>query len=250
MPSLSAIHRHPVKAASCEALDAVALRADETLPGDRLWALVHEKSRLEPDGEGWARCTTFLRGATSPALMAVTSRGGPGGAVTFMHPERAPLSVDPSTEAGEAAFIAWIAPLIPEGLPRPLRLHRAARGITDSRDKGMVSLMSDRSLAALSAAMGLRLDRRRFRGNLWLADLPAWEEFALAGRRLRIGGAVLEILEPIERCSATLANPETGRRDADVLGGLARHFDHADFGMKARVVEGGPVALGDAAVIL
>ena len=244
MPTLSAIHRHPVKAVGHEALSDATLIAGETLPGDRRYAVLHDRSRLEADEGGWARCTTFLRGAMFPALMAIRSRGAPGGPITFQHPDRPPITVDLETAAGEAAFLAWIDPLIPEGKPRPAALHHASRGITDSRDKGMLTLMSDASLAALSAVMGLRLDRRRFRGNLWAEGLAPWEELKLSGRRIRIGEALLVLREPVERCSATLANPETGRRDADVLAGLEKATGAIDFGMKAQVLEGGAIAPG------
>ena len=94
--------------------------------------------------------------------------------------------------------------------------------------------------------MGLRLTRARFRGNLWVTDLPAWDEFKLVGRDIRIGGARLTVLDRIERCSATLANPATGRRDADVLRALQDGWDHTDFGVTCLVRDGGDIALGDA----
>ncbi|MGG7564974.1 MOSC domain-containing protein [Rhodovulum sp. DZ06] len=250
MTILNAIFRHPVKAVGGESLPSATLAAGETLPGDRRFAVLHDHSRLEADREGWARCTTFLRGAAIPSLMAVTSRGAPGGAITFQHPDLAPLSVDLDTAEGEAAFLAWMDPLVPAGAPRPAALHRADRGITDSRDKGMVTVMSDASLAALGAAMGLAMDRGRFRGNLWIGGLPAWREMALAGARLSIGGAVLALHGPVERCSATLANPATGRRDADVLRGLEKATGAIDFGMKATVLEAGQIRAGDAVEIL
>jgi uncharacterized protein YcbX len=245
MPSLSAIHRHPVKALGHEALTAATLAAGETLPGDRVWALLHDRSRPDAGDDGWIRCTTFLRGAAIPALMAVTSHGGPGVAITFRHPDRPPLCVDPGTDAGAAALLAWVDPLIPAGMPRPAGVHRAPRGLTDSRQP-TVSLMSDASLAALSARVGLPLSRRRFRGNLWAANLPAWDEMRLAGRDIRIGATCLTVLEPIERCSATLANPETGTRDADVLRALQDGWGHTDFGVNCLVRTGGDIALGDA----
>ncbi|MFT4795724.1 MAG: hypothetical protein ACJAVR_002923 [Paracoccaceae bacterium] len=250
MPTLSAIHRHPVKALGAESMPSIALTAGQTMQGDRIWALLHERSRLVAEDDGWARCTTFLRGAAIPTLMAVTCKGGPsgaggGGAITFQHPDRPPLSVDPGTDNGARALLAWVDPLIPQDMPRPSGLYRAARGLTDT-SKPTVSLMSDATLAAVSARMGLRLVRERFRGNLWVRDLPAWDEMNLAGRDIRIGQARLTVLEPIARCSATLANPETGRRDADVLQALQDGWGHTDFGMACLVRGGGDIALGDA----
>ncbi|NNJ67832.1 MAG: MOSC domain-containing protein, partial [Boseongicola sp.] len=54
--------------------------------------------------------------------------------------------------------------------------------------------------------------------------------------------AVLQVKEQITRCKATMANPETGQRDVDVLGTLD-DLGHQEFGVYAEVVESGNVAL-------
>jgi len=249
MPRISAIHRHPVKALGSEALARVALEAGRTMPGDRVWALAHEKSRFDFDAPAWARCSTFLRGATFPSLMAVTAEGAPGGPITFRHPDLAPLTVDPGTPQGEAAFVAWADPLIPAGMPRPSRLaHAPGRGMTDQPSQ-WISILSDASLAVLSEAAGRPMDRRRFRGNLWLEDLAPWEETGWIGREIRLGACLVKVTEPIGRCSATHADPETGRRDVETLSLLTALGQAENFGVFAEVIEGGEVALGDPAAL-
>lgn len=244
---VAALHRHPVKALGSEALASVTLRAGECLPGDRVWALAHERSAFDFDAPAWKRCTTFLRGAAIPALMAVTTTGAPGeGPITFRQPDRPDLTADPATPEGEAALVAWADPLIPEGMPRPSRLAAApGRGMTDT-PQPTISILSDASLAALGAAAGRPLDRRRFRGNVWLEGAAPWAEFDLIGREVTLGAARLRVTERIGRCSATHADPATGRRDLDLLELLERGWGHTDFGVFAEVVAGGPVALGDA----
>ncbi|MEM6441007.1 MAG: MOSC domain-containing protein [Pseudomonadota bacterium] len=245
MTQVTAIYRHPVKALGAEALEAVDLRPGETLPGDRVWALAHEKTDYDWASPGWARCSVFLRGAYLPTLMAVTAEGAPGGAITFRHPARPDLTVDPGTAEGEAAFVAWADPLVEAGRPRPARLTPAiGRGMTDHPDP-LISVLSDASRRALGEHAGLALDRRRFRGNLWVDGLPPWGEFDLVGREISVGGARLRVVERIERCSATHADPQTGRRDVDLLALLERIGGHRDFGVFAEVLEGGPVRVGD-----
>ena len=75
---LAAIHRHPVKALGFEELGRTVLTAGGTLPWDRRWAVAHEAAKL--DGDGWAPCANFSRGASSPA-----ADGGDGSATT-RHP--------------------------------------------------------------------------------------------------------------------------------------------------------------------
>ena len=119
--------------------------------------------------------------------------------------------------------------------------------MTDS-DFPSVSILNLASLEALGARLGAPLAMERFRGNVWLDGLKPWAEFGWIGREIRIGSATFAVRERITRCKATAVNPDTGRPDADTLGGLSAGWGHQDFGVYAEVVGGGPVALGDPVV--
>ena len=90
----------------------------------------------------------------------------------------------------------------------------------------------------------------RFRGNIWVDGLAPWEEHDLVGKKFRIGGAVFEGVEPIVRCLATNANPDTGVRDADTLKALNSGWGHQDFGLYARVLEPGTITVDDTVELL
>lgn len=243
-PALARIFRYPIKAHGCETLDGVTLTKDAALPWDRHWAIAHERAKL-PDTPGWAPCGNFCRGAKTPRLMAISSRYDQAtGTLQLRHPDRPDLTVAPDDPADAARLIAWSAPLAEaEGL-RPARLCRAPdRAMTDT-DYPSVSVANLASNAALGTHLGQELSPRRWRANLWLDGLSPWVEAEWIGRRLRIGEAELTIVEPIRRCMATAANPETGRRDADTLGGLRGMRGAQEFGLYARVTRGGAIATG------
>lgn len=248
MATVAHLYRHPIKSAGAEALESAALVAGEAMAGDRLWAVAHEKSRLEPDASGWMRCSVFHRVATSPRLAAISARlDAAAETLTLTHPDCEALTAAPDTADGAEAILRWLAPLIAPGRPAPSALKRiGGRGFTDSPFPS-VSIQGLASLDALSRRIGAPLDPRRFRGNIWLDGLEAWAEFDWIGREIAIGGARLRVVERITRCNAPKANPETGRADADTLGALEAGWDHTDFGVCAEVIEGGGIALGDAA---
>jgi uncharacterized protein YcbX len=118
------------------------------------------------------------------------------------------------------------------------------QALTD-QDQPLVSINSTASLADLSARMGQDLSIHRFRGNIWVEGWAPWAELDLLGSEITVGGARLRVEEPIGRCRATGANPETGAQDADTMAALESGYGHTDFGIFARVISGGTVRLGD-----
>jgi uncharacterized protein YcbX len=116
--------------------------------------------------------------------------------------------------------------------------------MTDT-DYPSVSLISLSSNRVLGERLGQELSPRRWRGNFWIEGLEPFAEYDLIGQKVRLGDALLEVVEPIVRCLATTANPDTGVRDADTLGALRAGWGHQNFGIYARVVEGGAVHRGD-----
>ena len=81
-------------------------------------------------------------------------------------------------------------------------------------------------------------------GKRVLLTVDTEEEFDWDGRELRVGEVVLRVLERTDRCKSTHSNPETGKRDADVLGALDS-WGHQDFSVRAEVIRGGAIKTGD-----
>ena len=238
---LAQIWRHPIKGIGAERLDHVGLHIDRPLPLDRAWAVLEEGGEA---ADGWRSCRNFLRGAKGPSLMAVTARVEDK-LIHLSHPERPDIAIDPDTTAGAEALFAWLKPIYPADRRGPAALVKAPpEGMSDA-PFASVSVLNLASLRALSQKIGQTLDPRRFRGNLWLDGLAPWEEFDLVGKRLRIGAAELEVIEPIGRCRATEANPDTGRRDAGTLAALEDGWGHTEFGVYAMVRRAGRVSTGD-----
>ncbi|MFD0980396.1 MOSC domain-containing protein [Tropicimonas aquimaris] len=224
----------------------VDLTAGKVLPYDRHWALAHDAAAFDGAPDGWYAKRNFVRGVASAPLMAIRASLSPDNRrVTLTHPERPTLEITPDDGAASAALTDWVAPQWPANRPEPARLVTAgAQAMTDAPDP-FVSVLSLASLRDLGQRMDKDLSIHRFRGNLWFDGLPAWEETGWIGREVAIGPTRLRVVEPITRCNATRANPDTGRDDGDTLGALEAAFGHRDFGVFATVIEGGPIRIGD-----
>lgn len=238
--TLAQIWRHPIKGIGTEELARVAVSADQPLPMDRAWAVLEDGGDAAP---GWRACRNFLRGAKGPSLMAISAETA-AQHVTLTHPDKAPIRVH--LEEGPAPdLFSWLSDIYPEDRRAPTTMVKAPSiGMADA-PFASISVLNLASLRALSQKAGHNLDTRRFRGNLWLDGLAPWEEFDLVGKTLVIGAAELEVVEPIGRCRATEANPETGQRDTPTLQLLQDGWGHTEFGVYAKVTVGGDIAVGD-----
>lgn len=104
-------------------------------------------------------------------------------------------------------------------------LMQSQRAMTDCRP---VSLFSLQSVHQLAEETGMRVDKRRFRANIYV-DLTSAKGFAeneLVGRSVRIGSkAVIAILERDSRCVIITLDPDTGEQAPAVLKKVAQAHD-------------------------
>ena len=242
--SLAHIWRHVIKGIGSESVPYADLSPDAGLVGDRQWALLNAAA---PDLDHWQPRRNFLQVASGPKLASVSAYGA-AGAITLIHPQRDPITLNPEHDGDRLA--AWLGDLWPAERAAPARLVKAPpQGMTDV-PFASISIGNLASLRALGQRIGTSLDMRRFRINLWLDDLAPWEEIDLLNHDLQLGTATLSPVEPIERCRAPDADPRTGNRDINMLAELERGWNTRDFGVYFKVSCPGTVSVGDRLVRL
>lgn len=247
---LAHIVRHPVKSLGFQEIERAALTKGRPLPFDRRWALATQAAGFDSDTVAWAMKNRFVRGAAAGTLQAVRAEFDDNtGRLTLTHPSKLPFNgVLPDDGP---ALREWVRPLWPDTRPEPDRLvactNDDAFGDVPEPYLSILSLTSNR---ILGKRMGFDLSIHRWRGNLWLEGLAPWEEFDLLGREIQIGEARLKVEHRIARCVATTYDPATGREGGDTLTALEQGWEHTDFGVYARVIQSGTIALNDTMTVL
>ena len=138
-----------------------------------------------------------------------------------------------------------------QGRPERLPLKLAGDGMTphyQDNEAGQVTLHSRESLAAVGVAIGdANFNELRFRHNIVIDGVAAWEEQSWVGGRLRVGEVAFETVVPKVRCLATHANPLTGERDLQVMQLLMKMFAQREptFGVGMLSEAGGEIKVGD-----
>jgi len=247
---IAEIWRHPIKSHGREALTRVQLDEDRPLPWDRRWAVAHERSCYDHDrAPRWQPCSEFTRVSKSPRLQAISCYCDEAdNKIVLSHPDLKDIKINPDEDGCE--FIQWVMAITARNRALPARLVRAPdQGMTDT-DYSSISLINLASHRAVSQKLGREISHLRWRGNFILDGIAPWEEFNWVGKRLRIGTAEVEVVEPITRCTATTASTRTGARDADTLAALKDGWDHQEMGIYVKVIAKGHVAQADKVELL
>jgi uncharacterized protein YcbX len=235
--TVESLWRYPVKSMGGEAM-AEAFMGFSGVYGDRCFAF---KSSTARKGFPYLNASTQQkmlryrprfrypeRSVKPPNLMEAMSIA-PGVNPASGEPED--LILDVVTPSGTVVAVedSALLAMLGEGLPSENRLSltRSDRALTDCRP---VSLISVQTVRQIETELGIPVDKRRFRANLYL-DLASDRGFAedeLVGRKLRIGtSAVIMVLERDLRCKMISLDPDTGEHNPEVLRKVAQA--HAAF---------------------
>jgi uncharacterized protein YcbX len=245
-PAVQALYRYPVKGLSPQALARVNLAPGQTLPGDRLYALENGPSGFDPAAPVYFPKQRFLMLMRNERLAALrTDYDEESHTLAITWEGRKAARGDLRTPEGRAAIERFFARYCADELRgAPKVLFGEGHSFSDVAKK-VVSIINLASVTAVEGAVGGPVNPLRFRGNVYVAGWPAWHEFDLLDRELRVGGARLKVVKRIVRCAATDVDPDTGMRDLAIPKTLMQNFDHMDCGVYAEVIEGGTVAIGD-----
>jgi hypothetical protein len=244
---IETIYRYPVKGLTAEAMEEVALTPGATLPEDRRFALAQGDSAFDTGAPAWLPKRNFGCLMANARLALVHSAfDARTGELVLRLPGAPPVIASTRSDEGRAIIARTLTEALgDEARGTPRFIEAPGHSFSDVARK-VVSIIGLSSLHALEQAAGMELDPLRFRANVYVSGGRPWAEFDWIGREILLGQARLRVVKRIVRCPATEVNPLTAERDAKPPRWLRDHFDHADLGVYAEVLEGGRIAVGDA----
>jgi len=254
---VAALYRYPVKGFTPEPCESLTVLDEGRIAGDRALAFRFANAPM-PDS-AWSKkqeCVVLMNTPGLARLQVRLDHRALRLAITLDGAVLADEALDPAGRERLAAALADYALKLADnpltGHPERLPLRLIGDGVTpryQDNEGGQATLHSRESLAAVAAATGdPALDEARFRSNIAIEGIAAWEEQDWLGRRLRIGEVEFEVARRKTRCLATHANPVTGERDVRVMQTLMKAFAQNEptfaIGMITRG-RGGTVRVGD-----
>jgi uncharacterized protein YcbX len=230
---VAALYRYPVKGFNGEERPSLRVHDNGRIEGDRVLGLRFANAAAV-DGM-WGTKHEFVALVNTPGLALLD--------VSFDHDLQsirfrfqgqllAEGRLDPE---GRKRIASAVQRFVLEQADNPLSADAARLPIKlvgdgktpryQDKEAGHVTLHGRASVkAAADAAAVSELSEERFRSNIAVEGLRAWEEQGWIGRRVRIGEVEFRAAEPKTRCLATHANPRTGQRDVPVMQTLLKAF--------------------------
>jgi uncharacterized protein YcbX len=250
-PTVTDLYRDPVKGLSPERLATVQVEAGRGFPGDRELAFALPDTPFDPFAPVAHRKTRLLMLARDEALAWLKTRFDPVRGVLRVESDGVGFEASVRDPAGRARLEAFFQRFVPAasggGLPRLVTADR--HRFTDVGVHGpdlmeAISVVNLATVRDLSRRVGTELDPRRFRANILIDGLPAWEEFDLVGRHMRIGSVEFRGVRRTKRCAATEVNPTAAVRDVNVPRAILDNMGHADLGIYVHALCSGPISRG------
>ncbi len=243
-PNITAIYRYPVKGMTGERLSEVQLETGKTLPFDRAFAFENGDGKFDPDYPRHLPKTNFLMLMRNEKLAGLNASFDDNSQMLTLQQGGKVVARGRLDKAEERLIIEdFINHYMNEGELRG-RAHivqAADHSFSDVSAK-CLHIINLASVRALQQVMDTTLDPLRFRANIYLGGLDAWEEFGWMNQDIAFGDARLHVFQRTVRCLATNVDPKTAIRDeTNIPIILKKNFGHSDMGIYATVTKPGLV---------
>lgn len=244
--SIKRIYRYPVKGLAAEPMERAPLKAGQTIPCDRRYAIENGPIGFDPSAPAYFPKQRFLMLMRNERLARLDTRFDEATDTLELRDGGDTVRGDLRTPEGRQLVEQFFAAFCADELRGPPKvLHAAGHSFSDVARK-VVSIINLASVSAVEQLVGAPVDPLRFRANLYVEGWPAWSELELVGETLVIGADVrVRVVKRIVRCAATNVEPGTGIRDLDIPHSLFRACGHSDCGVYAEVITDGTIAAGD-----
>jgi hypothetical protein len=247
MPHIAEIYRYPVKGLSAQPMQRVSIGAGQVIPFDRAYALENGPSAFNPHEPKWMAKLAFLMLMRHEQIAELN---------THFDTETHSLAIKRNgsivaegsleTEDGRRKIEAFFDEFLATDIRGPSKVISAPDFSFQDTSSGMVvSLINLESVRDIGKKIATGVHPLRFRANLYVEGLSAWEECAWVGSELVAGAVRFQVTKQIDRCAAIDVDPVTGARDLNLLRTMMQTYGHFNCGIYLKVIESGAFSVGD-----
>ena len=252
-PVVSSIHFSPIKSLSFQSINTAIIKKDIGFEEDRIFAFSRaiDKSlakTIEKDPSE-RELIHFLTLKNSPVLNKYDFKYENGMiSISGDNKEISTISIE-----DKEAISKEISKLEPN-LPGPIyflknELFPFYDTTNSSSVSNTISLINLNSIKDFNKKINKEIEFQRFRGNIYIKDLDAFEERNWINKTIKINEAEFKVLKHIPRCSATNLKVNSDQADINLPNELKKVYGHMDMGIYLYPLNNSKISVNDELII-
>ena len=254
--TISSIHYCPVKSVSFQSVDSCKIKKNIGIIGDRIFAFskgldenkvkLFEKSPEERKGK-WNKILTLKN---SPVLNKYNFIFKDNN-LTLTFEDKEILTID-INQLSEREELANKIVELENSLKEPIVLMKNKEFPffdTSVSNKvnftNSISLLNIQSINDFQNKIDKKFEISRFRGNIYVDGITAWEERNWIGKIIKIKNISFKVEKNIPRCVAINLKPKTDDNSLNLLKSLKKTYNHFDMGIYLTSLDDGKIEIGN-----
>jgi uncharacterized protein YcbX len=248
-PIVSSIHFSPIKSLSFQSINTVIIKKDIGFEEDRIFAFSRaidmSLAKTTEKDPSERELIHFLTLKNSPALNKYDFKFENG--MISISKDNLEISNHPIED--KEAISKEISKLEPN-LPGPIFLLKNELfpfydTTNSSSVSNTISLINLNSIKDFNQKINKQIEFQRFRGNIYIKDLKAFEERNWINKTIKINEAEFKVLKHIPRCSATNLKVNSDQVDINLPNELKKVYGHMDMGIYLYPLNNGKISVND-----
>jgi len=254
--SISSINYCPVKSISFQTIKSCEIRKNIGIVGDRIFAFSKGldlnqaqlfEQKLEERRGKWNKILTLKN---SPSLNKYNFIFD-NNKLTLTQNNNEILTIN-SDESDQYQILSNKILELENSLQKPLFLMKNKKipfFDTSISNKTVlthsISLVNNRSIEDFKNKINQEIDSQRFRGNIFVEGIKAWEERNWIGKIIKINNISFKVEKNIPRCVAINLKPNTDDDSLNLLQSLKKTYNHFDMGVYLTALDDGKISISD-----
>jgi len=248
-PIVSSVHFCPIKSLSFQSAQTLIIKKDIGIEEDRIFAFSRglnelDAKRVEKDPRK-RELIHFLTLKNSPDLNKYVFKYE-NEAVTIVKDNKEIISYPIEEKENLSKKLLELEP----DLPNPTYLLKNELfpfydTTNSSSVSNTISLINLNSIKDFTEKINKEIEFKRFRGNIYIKDLKAFEERNWINKVITINNTKFKVLKNIPRCSATNLKINSNEADINLPNMLKKTYGHIDMGIYLAPLKNGQVKVGD-----
>ena len=252
-PIVSSIHFSPIKSLSFQSASTAIIKKDVGFEEDRIFAFSRAidmalAQTIEKDPSE-RELIHFLTLKNSPVLNKYDFKFE-NGMISISEGNK---EISTHSIEDKEAISKEISKLEPD-LPGPIyflknELFPFYDTTNSSSVSNTISLINLNSIKDFNQKINKEIEFQRFRGNIYVKDLEAFEERNWINKIIKINEAEFKVLKHIRRCSATNLKVNSDQADINLPNELKKTYGHMDMGIYLYPLNNSRISVNDELIV-